>query len=132
MEAIASYASNMSRTSLRTVEEWESYLGEQVRNLRIRANLDQIQLAGRADISLGALKNLEGGKGSSLKSLIKVMQALGRSDWLEALAPPIAVSPLQVMQAQAAYKPRMKVYRRRRSAKRSSENDAKDGNGGES
>ena len=90
MEAIASYASNMSRTSLRTVEEWESYLGEQVRNLRIRANLDQIQLAGRADISLGALKNLEGGKGSSLKSLIKVMQALGRSDWLEALAPPIA------------------------------------------
>lgn len=132
MEAIASYASNMSRTSLRTVEEWESYLGEQVRNLRIRANLDQIQLAGSADISLGALKNLEGGRGSSLKSLIKVMQALGRSDWLEALAPAIAVSPLQVMQAKAAYKPRMKVYRSRRSAKSRGANDTKNDNDGES
>lgn len=129
MEAIASYASH---SSLKTVDEWEVYLGEQIRNLRIRADLDQIQLAGRADISLGALKNLEGGKGSSLKSLIKVMQALGRSDWLEALAPSIAVSPLQVMQAQAAYKPRMKVYRRRRSLKGGANDGANDtaGDGG--
>ncbi|HEY4315996.1 MAG TPA: helix-turn-helix transcriptional regulator [Herbaspirillum sp.] len=122
MEAIA------SRVPLKTVEEWEAYLGEQVRNLRIRANLDQIQLAGRADISLGALKNLEGGKGSSLKTLIKVIQTLGRPDWLEALAPHIAVSPLQVMQAQAAYKPRLKVFRSRRSAKSRADDDT----GGES
>jgi transcriptional regulator with XRE-family HTH domain len=117
MEAVA------SRAPLRTIEEWEAYLGEQVRNLRIRANLDQVQLAGRADISLGALKNLEGGKGSSLKTLIKVIQTLGRPDWLEALAPHIAVSPLQVMQAQAAYKPRLKVFRSRRSAKSRADND---------
>lgn len=111
MESVSSHASR------KTIEEWEIYLGEQIRNLRIRANLDQVQLAGRADISLGALKNLEGGKGSSLKTLIKVIQVLDRPDWLEALAPHIAVSPLQVMQAQAAYKPRLKVFRRRRSAK---------------
>ncbi|RXZ38825.1 XRE family transcriptional regulator [Oxalobacteraceae bacterium CAVE-383] len=111
MEAIASLAPR------KTVEEWEIYLGEQIRNLRIRANLDQVQLAGRADISLGALKNLEGGKGSSLKTLIKVVQTLGRPDWLEALAPHVAISPLQIMQARAAYKPRLKVFRSRRSAK---------------
>jgi transcriptional regulator with XRE-family HTH domain len=117
MEVIAPHASR------RTVEEWEIYLGEQIRNLRIRANLDQVQLAGRADISLGALKNLEGGKGSSLKTLIKIIQALGRPDWLEALAPTVAVSPLQVMQAQAAYKPRLKVFRSRRSGKADADAD---------
>jgi transcriptional regulator with XRE-family HTH domain len=115
MEAI------MSLAPLRTLEEWEIYLGQQIRNLRIRANLDQAQLAGRADISVGALKNLEGGKGSSLKTMIKVVQTLGRPDWLEALAPQVGVSPLQLMQARAAYAPRMKVFRKRRSAKTKSE-----------
>jgi transcriptional regulator with XRE-family HTH domain len=101
----------------RTTEEWEAYLGQQIRNLRIRSDLDQAQLASRADISIGALKNLEGGKGSSLKTLIKVVQALDRPDWLEALAPLVAVSPMQLLRAQAGQKTRLKVFRSRRSLK---------------
>jgi transcriptional regulator with XRE-family HTH domain len=115
MEAITPLA------PIRTTEEWEVYLGQQIRNLRIRANLDQIELAGRADISIGALKNLEGGRGSALKTLIKVVQTLGRPDWLEALAPHVAISPMQLMQTQAAYKPRLKVFRSRRSSKSETE-----------
>ena len=107
---------SMASVHSRTIAEWEAYLGEQVRNLRIRSDLEQIELASRADVSIGALKNLEGGKGSSLKTLIKVIQALNRPEWLEALAPQVAVSPMQMLQAQAGQKTRLKVFRKRRSS----------------
>ena len=95
-------------------EDWEGYLGEQFRAMRIRANLEQLELAERAGVSVGALKNLEGGKGSSVKTLIKVARALGRTDWLEALAPKVSVSPMQLLKARAKAAPRQRVYRPRK------------------
>ena len=56
----------------RTTSDWETYIGEQCRSTRIRANLEQEEVATLANVSTGAVKNLEGGKGSSLKTLIKV------------------------------------------------------------
>ena len=94
-------------------EDWEGYLGEQFRAMRIRANLEQLELAERAGVSVGALKNLEGGKGSSVKTLIKVARALGRTDWLEALAPRVSVSPMRLLKARAKAVPRQRVYRPR-------------------
>ena len=96
-------------------EEWESYLGEQFRAIRIRANLEQTDLATRAGVSVGALKNLEGGKGSSLKTLIKAARALGRTDWLEALSPKVSISPMQMLKARSKAAPRQKVYRARKT-----------------
>ena len=83
-----------------TLEEWEQSVGEQIRAARIACNLDQARLAELANVSIGAVSNLERGKGSSLKTLIAVVRALKRTDWLDALAPPIVVSPLQVLRAQ--------------------------------
>jgi transcriptional regulator with XRE-family HTH domain len=83
-----------------TVAEWEAVVGEQVRAARIAADLDQARLAVLADVSVGALSNLERGKGSSLKTLVAVVRALGRTDWLESLAPPVTVSPMQLLRAQ--------------------------------
>jgi transcriptional regulator with XRE-family HTH domain len=100
--------------SKRTTEEWELALGAQVRALRIAEDLSQEDLAGRADISLGAVKNLEGGKGSTLRTVIRVVRVLDRTDWLEALAPPITISPLQVAAARAKAQPRRRVSRRSR------------------
>jgi len=98
----------------RTVHEWEAQLGEQVRAARIAADLDQATVAERADLSLGAVKNLEGGKGSSLKTLIRVLRVLECTDWLEALAPPITISPLQMLAARSsAPGPRRRVSPRR-------------------
>jgi transcriptional regulator with XRE-family HTH domain len=94
-------------------EDWEGYLGDQFRAMRIRANLEQLELAERAGVSIGALKNLEGGKGSSVKTLIKVARALERTDWLEALAPKVSVSPMQLLKARAKAAPRQRVYRPR-------------------
>ncbi len=77
-----------------TTEDWERLLGEQIRAARLAAGVAQVALAAQANVALGALKNLESGKGSTVRTLVRVVRALGRSDWLEALAPPVAVSPL--------------------------------------
>ncbi|OGT10563.1 MAG: hypothetical protein A3J49_18490 [Gallionellales bacterium RIFCSPHIGHO2_02_FULL_57_16] len=96
--------------NVKTVEEWESGLGEQMRALRLRANLDQISLAERAGIGLTAVKNLESGKGATIKTLIKALRALDRADWLLTLAPPVSISPLQMLKAKPA---RQRASRRR-------------------
>jgi len=105
----------------RSTTEWEAVIGAEVRAARIAANLDQSELAKRADISLGAVKNLEAGKGSSLKTLVRVVRALGRTEWLESLTPPITVSPLAMLSSnRKATLPRQRVSRRRASSKRES------------
>ena len=86
----------------KAIEEWESDLGEQMRALRLRANLDQISLAERAGIGLTAVKNLESGKGATVKTLIKTLRALDRADWLTSLAPPVGISPLQMLKTKPA------------------------------
>jgi transcriptional regulator with XRE-family HTH domain len=96
-----------------TVEEWEVRIGEQVRAARIAADLDQARLAALADVSIGALSNLERGKGSSLKTLVAVVRALGRADWLESLAPAVTVSPMQLLRARQRT-PRQRVRVRSR------------------
>ena len=83
--------------SLATSDEWERALGRAVRASRLAADLDQVSLAERADVSVGALKNLESGKGSSVRTLVKVVRALGGDEWLQALSPPVAVSPIAAL-----------------------------------
>ncbi len=83
----------------KTPDEWAVELGRHVHDLRLRQNTDQRQLAERADVALNAVKNLEKGKGSTVISLIKVLRALGREEWLGTLAPPVSISPLQMLKA---------------------------------
>lgn len=100
--------------SYRTVEESEVALGDQVRRVRIARNLDQARLAELADVSVGAVSNLERGKGSSLRTLIAVLRALGRTDWIETLAPAVAVSPMHLLRSkQSSPQARVRVSRKR-------------------
>ncbi|MHB1951072.1 MAG: helix-turn-helix domain-containing protein [Acidiferrobacteraceae bacterium] len=80
----------------RTTDEWQAEIGERLRGARIRQRLEQKELANRANISVSAIKNLEGGKGSTLKSLIHVLRALNLQDLLDALPPADLISPLEV------------------------------------
>lgn len=89
----------------------EAELGRQIRTLRLRQNLDQHQLADRAGIALNAVKNLEAGKGSTLRSLIQALRVLNREDWIRSLAPPVSVSPIQMLNTKA---PRRRASRKRR------------------
>ncbi|WP_378146942.1 helix-turn-helix domain-containing protein [Cnuibacter sp. UC19_7] len=83
-------------------EEWEQRLGERIRALRLAADLAQSEVAERAGISVGSVKNLESGRGSSVSTLVKVLRALDRERWIDALEPEIAVSPLRMLQRQVA------------------------------
>jgi transcriptional regulator with XRE-family HTH domain len=93
--------------------EWEERVGEQFRALRIASGLDQIQLAARAAVSVGALRNLERGTGSTLKTLVQVTRALGREDWLETISPTGGISPIDILRSGPVR--RSRVYRARRS-----------------
>lgn len=99
-----------------TPDEMEVSMGEKLRALRLSRNLEQKTLAERAGVSVRALRNLESGQGSTLKTLISVLRALGRQDWLTTIAPVATINPL-VLTREA--QPRQRASRARRA--RSSE-----------
>ncbi|MDB5774947.1 MAG: family transcriptional regulator [Herbaspirillum sp.] len=81
-------------TAIHTTDELEVALGESLKALRLNKNIDQKSLAERAGISVRALKNLENGHGSTLKSFTAVLRALGREEWLRTVAPVATINPL--------------------------------------
>ena len=95
-----------------TVAELGQIVGEQVREARIARNLNQTSLAQLANVSVGALSSLERGKGSSLSTFVAVVRALGRTDWLESLAPVAAVSPMHMLRAKRRTSRRLRVRAR--------------------
>ena len=88
---------------------WEAEIGHQLRGLRLRQDVDQRTLAGRAGVALNVIKHLESGKGATLSSLVKVLRALGRADWLGSLAPAVSISPMQILKAKS---PRRRASRK--------------------
>jgi transcriptional regulator with XRE-family HTH domain len=84
-------------TNSMTTKEWEVTLGLQLRDLRLRQNVDQRRLAEQAGVALNVIKNLEAGKGATVKSLVKVLRTLGRAEWIDSLAPAVSISPLQML-----------------------------------
>jgi transcriptional regulator with XRE-family HTH domain len=76
-------------------------LGGHLRTLRLRQGLDQQTLAARAGVALNAVKQLESGRNSTVRSLLLVLRALGRESWLDSLAPQVTISPLQILENKA-------------------------------
>lgn len=84
-----------------TLEELEAALGASIKALRLDRNIAQRTIADRAGVSLGALKNLENGKGSTVRTLVSVLRALDRTGWLTTIAPVASVNPLTHTQSVA-------------------------------
>ncbi len=80
-----------------TTEDWESDIGSQIRRARLDLDISQEELARRANVSLGAVKTIERGDGSTLKTLIRIVRALGRQDWLAELAPEPEIGPFDLL-----------------------------------
>lgn len=76
-------------------------LGENLQRLRIFQNLTQVSLAERSGISVSAVRNLEGGCGATLATLISVVRTLKREDWLQSVAPVPTVHPFAVTRGAA-------------------------------
>lgn len=68
----------------------------------MRQDLDQQRLAEQAGVALNVVKRLEGGRDVTLTSLIRVLRALGRVEWLSTLAPAVSISPLQMLRERPA------------------------------
>lgn len=90
-------------------DDWEATLGRQIRSLRLREDVHQRTLAERAGVALNAVKHLELGKGSTVTSLVRVLRALGRADWLTTLAPAVSISPMHLLRSRA---PRQRAGRK--------------------
>lgn len=90
--------------------EIEAELGRQVRALRLRQDLNQQQVAERAGIALNAVKNLESGRGATLRTLTQTLRVLNRADWLNTLAPAVSISPVQMLRTRA---PRQRASRKK-------------------
>lgn len=83
-------------TDVSNIEELIRAIGENIRSLRLQKNLTQQALAAQAGVSLSALRHLESGQGANLSTLIRVVRALDRQEWLQALAPQVTINPLHM------------------------------------
>lgn len=59
-----------------TLAELEIDFGEKLKRLRLNKNWDQKTLAARAGVSVRALRNIEAGQGSTVKTLLSVLRRL--------------------------------------------------------
>lgn len=82
---------------LSTPRELEEILGEHIKNIRLQKNIDRQSLSAQAGVSVTALRNLEGGKGAAIKTLVRVVKALNKEDWLNSLAPQASINPLHIV-----------------------------------
>jgi len=94
-----------------TPDELEAGLGEKLKAFRLFRNLGQNTLAERAGVSVRALRSLEAGKGSTIKTLVSVLRALGRQTWLDSVAPVTTINPLTLTREA---RPRQRASRLRR------------------
>ena len=100
----------------RTRAEWELQLGAQIRRLRHRQGLDQAELARRANVDRTTVSRIERGAGGNIGSLVDIARALGRTEWLDTLAPAEpSVSPLALLRARDAQDGPRRVGRSRSS-----------------
>ena len=80
----------------RTIEDWERFLGERIKGLRVRKNISQEEMAARTGLSISTIHRIESGKGVSLGGFLRVLQTLDATRQLETLVPEADFSPIQV------------------------------------
>jgi hypothetical protein len=80
-------------------QQLEQRLGMALRRLRVAQGITREALAERANVSIGALRNLETGAGANVTTLVRAVHALAADDWLTQLEPPAEpFSPLAVVE----------------------------------
>jgi transcriptional regulator with XRE-family HTH domain len=87
----------MSDLQFKTPEELQFELGRRLQRLRLSRNVDQRTVAEKAGIARAALQNLEAGRGSSVKTLVRTLKALNYLEGIEILAPEPTVNPLALL-----------------------------------
>ena len=94
-----------------TNEALMAYIGEQMKQMRINAQMSQQDLADRSGVSRATLTLVENGKGAKLDTLISLLRALQKLEILNNFETSAMVSPLLVAKNEG--KGVKKVYKRR-------------------
>jgi len=94
-----------------TISELAIELGSRLRDRRIALGFDQEELAARAGVTDRTIRDLEGGKGSTVHTFLRVLKALDLLDGLSALAPRPSVDPMALMVQRG---PKLRVRRKRK------------------
>lgn len=95
-------------------DELEQALGDDIKAHRLQKNITRQNLCARAGISENALRNLEGGRGATVKTLIKTLKALNRESWLDTIAPKTSINPLHLT---STNKPRQRARAKKHGEK---------------
>ena len=99
-------------------------LGKKLEQIRLSQNISQADLAKSAGVSRSTMTRIADGKGISLDSFIRVMQALGLTNHLAALLPDPSVRPVE--RAKQAGKQRRRASRKSKVAEPWTWGDDKD------
>ncbi|MBL8381018.1 MAG: helix-turn-helix transcriptional regulator [Burkholderiales bacterium] len=102
----------MTIISLETPAETAARIGSRVRHARLAQNLTQAELAGRAGIAVGAVRNLESAGRSTLITCMRCLHALGVVDDLAALLNPPAPTSIAQLARQEQVATRQRARRR--------------------
>ena len=73
----------------------QAQLGNRLKDLRLRHNITQQELAEATRLSVTTIKNLESGNGK-LSAIIAVLRELGAIDQLENFIPKVQISPIEL------------------------------------
>lgn len=82
-----------------STEELEAKLGAQARSARLRKNLSQVDVARLAGVAVNAVRGLESGHGARVATLVRVVRALDKEEWLDRLYPEPGISPMQLLKS---------------------------------
>jgi transcriptional regulator with XRE-family HTH domain len=74
-----------------------SELGKRIKATRMRKKLSQKEVARRAGLSVFTVSQMEGGKNTSLASLIAVLRVLKMLENFDSLVPEMMVSPVELL-----------------------------------
>ena len=85
--------------------------GKRIKELRLRKNLSQKQLAEQAGVSVFTIAQIEKGKSVSFVLFIAVIRVLRLFDNMELLLPKPEVSPIELLKLQTK-KPRRAGYKK--------------------
>ncbi len=81
-------------TDLFNSAQMEQHLCKRLESIRLMKNISQTKLAEEAGVSRRTISRMENGKGVSLDTFIRVMQALGLTSQLSALIPSAEIRPI--------------------------------------
>ena len=87
----------MNTNPIKSPDEIIADLGDRIKQRRLAGGLTQKTLADKAGVSRRALVQLEGGTGSTLQTLARVLKAMDLDNNLSMLVPVPRVSPMSML-----------------------------------